>query len=94
MYLPNAITESESTYDQKFKQLFRNKKFLAPILKNIVQEYARLPLKDIEKLIISVKGSEAVATNIDTEDVGRDHEAQTYYDVLIACRLPDTLEMR
>lgn len=93
MYLPNAITESESTYDQKFKQLFRNKKFLAPILKNIVPEYAGLPLEDIEKLIISVKGSEAVATNIETEDVGRDSEVQTYYDVLIACRLPDTQDL-
>lgn len=93
MYISDAITESEVTYDQKFKQLFRNKKFLAPILKNVVKEYAALPLELIEGLIVSVKGDETVATNVEAEDVGRDDEVKTYYDVLIACRLPGTGDM-
>ena len=36
--IPNAISESDFTYDQKVKQLFVDKVFLAPILKNIVPE--------------------------------------------------------
>ena len=34
----DALKDSAYTYDQKFKQLFRNKKFLVPILKNVVKE--------------------------------------------------------
>jgi len=84
------LKESEYTYDQKFKQLFRNKKFLAPILKNIVKEYADLPLTQIEKLIVSVTGNEEVAADIGTEDVGRGDEAKSYYDVLAGCMIPET----
>lgn len=51
MSLTRALTESEWTYDQKFKQLFQNKKFLVPILKNVVKEYKDLELTDIEELI-------------------------------------------
>ena len=84
------IKESEYTYDQKFKQLFQNKKFLAPILKNVVKEYKELPLPEIEALIISVQDDEQVAANIGTEDVGKGKEAKTFYDVITGCRLPDT----
>jgi len=86
----DALKESEYTYDQKFKQLFQNKKFLVPILKNVVEEYKTLPLPEIEALIISVTGSEEVAVSIGTEDVGKGEEKKTYYDVLAGCRLPDT----
>lgn len=48
------LKESEYTYGQKFKQLFQNKKFLAPIFKNVVAEYKDLPLEEIENLILSV----------------------------------------
>ncbi len=44
------LKESEYTYDQKFKQLFQNKKFLSPILKNVIKEYKDLRLSEIEKL--------------------------------------------
>lgn len=84
------ITESEYTYDQKFKQLFQNKKFLAPILKNVVKAYSDLPLPEIESLILTVQSSEEIAAVIGSEDVGKGEEAKTFYDVLIACRLPDT----
>ena len=86
----DALKESRYTYDQKFKQLFQNKKFLVPILKNVVKEYKTLSLPEIESLIISVTGSEEVAAGIGTEDVGKGEEIKTYYDVLAACRLPDT----
>lgn len=82
------LTESELTYDQKFKQLFQNKKFLVPILKNIVKEYKDLPLEEIESLIVSVRGDEEVAAVIGAEDVGKGQEVKTFYDVLVGCRLP------
>ncbi len=88
-----AITESEYTYDQKFKQLFQNKKFLAPILKNVVKEYRELPLQEIESLIISVKGDEEVAVTIGTEDIGKGNEANTFYDVIIGCQFPAQKEL-
>lgn len=69
-----ALKESEYTYDQKFKQLFQNKKFLVPILKNVVKGYRDLELSAIENLIISVKGEEEVAASIGTEDVGKGKE--------------------
>ena len=50
----HKLKESEYTYGQKFKQLFQNKKFLAPIFKNVVAEYKDLPLEEIENLILSV----------------------------------------
>lgn len=62
------ITESEYTYDQKFKQLFQNKKFLAPILKNVVKAYKNLPLPKIESLILTVQSSEEVAAVIGSEN--------------------------
>ncbi len=89
----DALKDSAYTYDQKFKQLFRNKKFLVPILKNVVKEYKELPLSKIEELIISVKEEEEVAVSIETEDVGRGSERTTYYDVLVGCRLLGTKEM-
>lgn len=76
----DALKDSAYTYDQKFKQLFRNKKFLVPILKNVVKEYKELPLSKIEELIISVKDEEEIAVSIETEDVGRGSERKTYYD--------------
>ncbi len=87
-----ALKESEYTYDQKFKQLFQNKKFLGPILKNVVAEYKGLPLEEIEGLILSVKGDEEVAANIGSEDVGKGEEAKTFYDVVAGCRYPGTEE--
>ncbi len=90
------IKESEYTYDQKFKQLFQNKKFLSPILKNVVKEYGGLSLMEIEGLIVSVQGDAEVAANIGAEDVGKADEQKTYYDVMICCRLPvseDTLSV-
>lgn len=47
----NIIKESDLTYDQKFKQLFAKKVFIAPILKNIIPEYKELGLETIETLI-------------------------------------------
>ena len=88
-----ALKESAYTYDQKFKQLFRNKKFLVPILKNIVKEYKDLSLPEIEELIVSVEGDEEVAAGIGAEDVGIGEEAKNYYDVLAGCRLPETEEV-
>lgn len=88
-----ALKESEYTYDQKFKQLFRNKKFLSPILKNIVKEYKNLPPEKIESLIVSVKGDEEVAVQITTEDVGKGEESKTYYDVMVGCRYPDSQDL-
>ncbi len=88
--MDHALKESEYTYDQKFKQLFQNKKFLVPILKNIVKEYEFLALQEIEALIVSITGDEEVASQIGAEDVGKGAEIKTYYDVLIGCRLPDT----
>lgn len=88
-----VLKESEYTYDQKFKQLFQNKKFLSPILKNIVKEYKNLALEEIESLIVSVKGNEEVATQIMAEDVGKGEEAKTYYDVMVGCRLPQTQDL-
>lgn len=70
------ITESEYTYDQKFKQLFQNKKFLAPILKNVVKAYSDLPLPEIESLILTVQSSEEIAAVIGSEDVGKGEEAK------------------
>lgn len=87
------LKESELTYDQKFKQLFQNKKFLVPILKNIVKEYKDLPLSEIESLIVSVKGDEEVAAVLGVEDVGKGQEMKTFYDVLVGCRLPDSQEV-
>ncbi len=89
----NALTESEYTYDQKFKQLFQNKKFLAPILKNIVKEYRDISLPEIESLIISVSGDEETAASIGTEDVGKGNEMKTCYDVLAGCRMPDSEDL-
>lgn len=86
------LRESEYTYDQKFKQLFQNKKFLAPILKNVVAEYKELPLEEIESLILSVKGDEEVAVSLAAEDVGKGEEAKTFYDVMAGCRYPGTEE--
>ncbi len=57
------IKESEYTYDQKFKQLFQNKKFLSPILKNVVKEYNALSLMEIEELIISVQQDDKPAAD-------------------------------
>ena len=37
-----VLTESELTFDKKFKQLFLKKEFLAPILKNVVLEYKEI----------------------------------------------------
>ena len=84
------LTESAYTYDQKFKQLVQNKKFLVPILKNVVKEYKDLPLSQIEDLIISVTGQEEVSAGIASEDVGKKDETVTCYDVLTACRLPES----
>ena len=87
------LKESEYTYDQKFKQLFQNKKFLSPILKNVIKEYKDLRLSEIEKLVISVSGDTEVAVNIGMEDVGKGDESKTFYDVVAGCRLPDTADV-
>ena len=84
------LKESEYTYDQKFKQLFQNRKFLVPILKNVVKEYKNLTLFEIEDLIVSITGEEEVAASIASEDVGREDEIKNCYDVLIGCRLPES----
>ncbi len=81
------LKESEYTYDQKFKQLFGNIKFLASILKNIIKEYKELSLPEIEALVISVQDGEEVVTNLGVEDVGKGDESKTFYDVVAGCRL-------
>ena len=86
------LKESEYTYDQKFKQLFGNIKFLAPILKNIIKEYKDLSLPEIEALVISVQDGEEVVTNLGVEDVGKGDESKTFYDVVAGCRLPGKKE--
>ena len=47
----DVIKNSKLTYDKKFKQLFTSKKFLTPILKNIVPEYNEYSLEQIETFI-------------------------------------------
>lgn len=87
------ITESDLTYDKKFKQLFTKKAFLAPILKNVIPEYESCALEEIEDLI-NPQGDTIVNPQVySTEDSGKGSEAVTHYDVLIDCTLPNREEV-
>lgn len=84
----DVIKNSKLTYDKKFKQLFTTKKFLTPILKNIIPEYKGYPLEQIESFI-TPKGDVTVNPAVyDSEDSGKGNEMTAYYDVLIDCALP------
>lgn len=87
--IPNAISESDLTYDQKFKQLFADKVFLAPILKNIVPEYEDCELETIEGLINPYSDIEVNYPVYGSEDSGKGKETVTHYDVLVDCALPN-----
>lgn len=76
-------------FDEKFKQLFCNKSFLSPILKNTIPEYSLLDLDTIEDLIIPDGETQVEARQVNTEDVGGEGETKIYYDVFIECKLPD-----
>lgn len=85
----DVIKNSKLTYDKKFKQLFTTKKFLTPILKNIVPEYKECSLEQIETFI-TPRGDVTVNPVVySSEDSGKGDEMAAYYDVLIDCALPD-----
>lgn len=85
----DTLKESDLTYDQKFKQLFAKKIFLAPVLKNIVPEYKELNLETIEGLITPHSNVKINPQVYNSEDSGKDNETVTHYDVLADCALPD-----
>lgn len=85
----DLIKNSKLTYDKEFKQLFTEKKFLTPILKNIVPEYKEYSLEQIESFI-TPRGDIIVNPAVySSEDSGKGKEMTTYYDVLIDCALPN-----
>ena len=85
----DIIKNSKLTYDKKFKQLFTTKKFLTPILKNIIPEYKECSLEQIESFI-TPRGDVTVNPAVyDSEDSGKGDEMTAYYDVLVDCALPD-----
>ena len=85
----DVIKNSKLTYDKKFKQLFTSKKFLTPILKNIVPEYNEYSLEQIETFI-TPRGDVTVNPAVySSEDSGKGDEMTTYYDVLVDCALPN-----
>lgn len=66
------LSESDYTYDIKFKQLFTNRVFLTPILKNIIPEYKECALEEIETLIQphgDAKGKPDGVSNSETGDI-------------------------
>ena len=66
-----VLTESELTFDKKFKQLFLKKEFLAPILKNVVLEYKDCALEEIEGYI-TTHGDQNVNPELySSEDAGK-----------------------
>ncbi len=84
-----VLTESELTFDKKFKQLFLKKELLAPILKNVVLEYKDCALEEIEGYI-TTHGDQSVNPELySSEDAGKGDEVPTHYDVLVDCSLPD-----
>lgn len=84
----DEIKDSDLTYDTKFKRLFTKKRFLTPILKNIIPEYKYCSLEEIETLI-NPRGDEQVnPAAYSSEDSGKGNETVTRYDVLIDCALP------
>ena len=85
----DILKESGLTYDQKFKQLFAKKIFLAPVLKNIVPEYKELSLETIEGLITPYSDVKVNPQVYNSEDSGKGNETGTHYDVLTDCALPD-----
>ena len=85
----DVIKNSKSTYDKKFKQLFTTKKFLTPILKNIVPEYKEYSLEQIETFI-TPRGDVTINPAVySSEDSGKGDEMTAYYDVFVDCALPD-----
>lgn len=74
--------------DQKFKQLFSKKVFIAPILKNIIPEYKDLSLETIETLINTKSDVNVNPQVYSPDDAGKGSETQTHYDVLAGCALP------
>lgn len=82
------ISHSDYTYDAKFKQLFTNRVFLTPILKNIIPEYKDCALEEIEPLIQPHGDTRVNPQAYNIEDTGKDKETVTRYDVLIDCTLP------
>lgn len=85
----NIIKESDLTYDQKFKQLFAKKVFIAPVLKNIIPEYKDLGLETIETLINTRNDVNVNPQVYSNDDSGKGDETETHYDVLADCALPD-----
>ncbi|MCI9077611.1 MAG: hypothetical protein HFH68_01635 [Lachnospiraceae bacterium] len=77
------------TYDKPFKELFSNKVFLAPVLKNIVPEYKNLELEEIEKLITTNSIADVNPQVYNSEDFGKGRETVTHYDVLVSCALSE-----
>lgn len=84
----DLIKESGLTYDQKFKQLFSKKVFIAPILKNIIPEYKDLSLETIETLINTKSDVNVNPKVYSHDDAGKGSETETHYDVLADCALP------
>lgn len=91
--IPDALSDSDFTYDQKFKQLFANKVFLTPILKNIIPEYEDCELETIEELINPHSDVVINPRAYDSEDTGKGNETVTHYDVLVDCALPNGKEI-
>ena len=85
----NIFKESSLTYDQKFKQLFAKKVFLAPVLKNIVPEYKELNLETIEELITTHSNVKVNPQVYNADDSGKGNDTETHYDFLADCALPD-----
>lgn len=89
----DVIANSKLTYDKGFKKLFTTKRFLTPILKNIILEYKEYSLEQIEEFI-TPRGDVTVNPAVySSEDSGKGNEMTAYYDVLIDCALPGKEEV-